>query len=98
MLSLIRLLLPAIPLALIALPAQAYVGPGLGAGTIAVVLGVLGAVVMAFFALLWYPLKRMWNKGKSNGSGRQNGDSETDIDLDYDDDDGGDSDSGGDGD
>ena len=38
-------------------PAYAYIGPGVGAGTIAVVLGVLGAIVLWVFAVLWYPFK-----------------------------------------
>lgn len=41
--------------------AQAYLGPGLGAGTIAIVLGVLGSVFLAIFGVLWYPIKR-WRK------------------------------------
>jgi hypothetical protein len=48
-----------------ALPAQAYIGPGAGAGTIAVVLGVLASIVMAFFAILWYPAKRLLKKRKN---------------------------------
>ena len=44
---------------LAAFPAQAYIGPGAGAGTIAIVLGILASIVMAFFAILWYPIKRM---------------------------------------
>ena len=48
-----------LPLLVIATPAAAYIGPGVGAGTIGVVLGVLGAIVMAFFAVLWYPIKRL---------------------------------------
>jgi preprotein translocase subunit SecF len=42
-----------------ATPAQAYIGPGAGAGTIAVVLGVLASIFFAFVAILWYPLKRL---------------------------------------
>ena len=42
-----------------ALPAFAYIGPGAGAGAIAVVLGILASIVMAFFAILWYPIKRL---------------------------------------
>jgi len=48
-----------------AFPAQAYIGPGAGAGTIAVVLGIIAAVVMAFFAILWYPVKRLLKKYKT---------------------------------
>lgn len=52
----------AAPLVFAALPAHAYIGPGAGAGAIAVVLGVLAALVMAFFAILWYPVKRLLKK------------------------------------
>lgn len=53
-------------------PAAAYIGPGAGAGTIAVVLGVLAAIVMAFFAILWYPLKRLLKNRKAKAqSGNQ---------------------------
>ncbi len=44
--------------------AQAYIGPGAGAGTIAVVLGILAAILMAFFAIFWYPVKRLIRKRK----------------------------------
>jgi hypothetical protein len=39
--------------------AFAYIGPGVGAGVIATVLGVLTAIALALFAVLWYPLKRL---------------------------------------
>ncbi|MAF95144.1 MAG: hypothetical protein QF502_04415 [Nitrospinaceae bacterium] len=50
---------------------QAYVGPGLGAGTLAMVLGFIGSIFLALFAILWYPIKRIirkikGNKGKTN--------------------------------
>lgn len=45
--------------------AHAYIGPGLGLGTIAVVLGVIGSVFLAVFAVLWYPIKRMLKKKKA---------------------------------
>lgn len=44
---------------LLATPAHAYIGPGAGAGTIAVVLGVLASIFLAFVAIVWYPLKRL---------------------------------------
>ncbi|MFI4875323.1 MAG: hypothetical protein ACIALR_08295 [Blastopirellula sp. JB062] len=37
----------------------AYVGPGLGAGTVAVVIGFLGSILLALFVTVWYPVKRM---------------------------------------
>ena len=48
------------------LAAYAYIGPGLGLGTIGVVLGILGAIILAFFAILWYPLKRLFQRKRSN--------------------------------
>lgn len=50
--------------------AQAYIGPGVGAGAIAVVLGVFAALIMAFLAVLWYPVKRLiraFTSGNSEG-------------------------------
>lgn len=49
-------------------PAHAYIGPGIGAGTIAVVLGVLGAIVLAVFSILYYPIKRLLKNRKSTPS------------------------------
>lgn len=46
--------------------AQAYVGPGLGAGTIGVILGVIGSLFLAVFAIVWYPLKRLIKKKKKS--------------------------------
>jgi flagellar motor component MotA len=40
-------------------PAMAYIGPGVGAGMIATVLGILTAIVLALFAVFWYPFKRL---------------------------------------
>jgi hypothetical protein len=51
-------------LAGIAEPAAAYVGPGLGAGSIAVVLGIIGSLLLAIVGLVWYPLKRLIKMGK----------------------------------
>jgi len=44
------------------LTVHAYIGPGMGLGVIGIVLGILGAIVLAFFAILWYPLKRLWKR------------------------------------
>ncbi len=46
-------------LTLLTMPAEAYIGPGAGAGTIAIVLGVLASIVLAFVAIVWYPIKRL---------------------------------------
>lgn len=51
------------------LSAEAYVGPGLGAGTIGVVLGVLASVGLVLMAIVWYPVKRILKKIKDKRSG-----------------------------
>jgi hypothetical protein len=42
----------------------AYIGPGLGAGTIGVIIGILVSVLLAIFAIFWYPIKRLFKKNK----------------------------------
>ena len=46
------------------IPAYAYLGPGMGGGVIAAVLGVIGAVLLALFGILYYPIKRMLKNRK----------------------------------
>ena len=41
------------------MPAFAYMGPGLGLGAIGTALGVVGAILLGLFSILWYPLKRI---------------------------------------
>ncbi|MEJ2033379.1 MAG: hypothetical protein P8Y63_10155 [Deltaproteobacteria bacterium] len=48
-----------------AIPAHAYIGPGAGAGAIAVVLGVLGSIFLALAGIIWYPFKRLLKAIKS---------------------------------
>ena len=50
--------------------ALAYIGPGMGAGTLGVLLGLIGSVLLALFAFFWYPIKRLFtgkDKGKDKG-------------------------------
>jgi hypothetical protein len=49
--------------------AQAYIGPGVGAGAVAAVLGVLGSIFLAIVAVLYYPIKRMLKGRKAKSSG-----------------------------
>ena len=42
----------------------AYIGPGMGGGVIAAVLGVIGAILLALFGILYYPIKRMLKNRK----------------------------------
>jgi len=43
---------------LLASPAYAYVGPGTGLAVIGTIVGGISAVILAFFGLLWYPIKK----------------------------------------
>jgi membrane associated rhomboid family serine protease len=46
-------------------PSYAYVGPGLGAGTIGAILGIVGSIFLALFAVIYYPIKRFLKKRKA---------------------------------
>ncbi len=43
-------------------PVYAYIGPGLGAGALLSVAALVLGFVLLFFALIWFPLKRMLRK------------------------------------
>ena len=50
-------------------PIFAYIGPGMGGGVIAGVLGVIGAFLLALFGILYYPIKRaLKNRKKTDKS------------------------------
>ena len=55
-------------LLIMASSAQAYIGPGLGAGAIGTVLGVLGSIFLALFAVLYYPIKRIVKRRRARAS------------------------------
>lgn len=40
------------------LPLHAYIGPGMGGGIIAVVVGFIAAILLALWGILYYPIKR----------------------------------------
>ncbi|MFW5870129.1 MAG: hypothetical protein ACOCVL_00545 [Candidatus Sumerlaeota bacterium] len=42
--------------------AQAYIGPGIGAGTVGIILGFIASILLALFAIFWYPIKRLVRK------------------------------------
>ena len=39
-------------------PAHAYIGPGLSVGGIIVILFVILSLALAFYAIVWFPIKR----------------------------------------
>ena len=45
--------------------ASAYIGPGLGLGTIATVLGVVLGLLMLVIGVIWYPVKRLIRRIRS---------------------------------
>jgi|GEM_PF-3624838 len=48
-------------------PAHAYLGPGAGLGVIGTLFGIVAAIVLAMFGLLWYPLKRAFGRKATVG-------------------------------
>ena len=42
--------------------AHAYIGPGLGAGVIGTILGILGSILLAIGAVVYYPIKRLMRR------------------------------------
>jgi hypothetical protein len=45
--------------------ALAYIGPGLGAGAIATVLGIVSGLLMLVVGIVWYPVKRLVRRLRS---------------------------------
>ena len=44
------------------LPIHAYIGPGMGGGVIAAVIGFFAAIILGLWAILYYPIKRALKK------------------------------------
>ena len=53
-------------------PSFAYLGPGIGAGAIAIVLGFVASIFLALFAIVWYPIKRLRKKLTRKGTDSDN--------------------------
>jgi len=45
-------------------PIFAYIGPGMGGGVIAAVIGFFTAILLGLWAILYYPIKRALKKRK----------------------------------
>ena len=43
---------------LISMPSYAYVGPGMGGGAIAAIIGFFAAILLGLWGVLYYPIKR----------------------------------------
>lgn len=46
----------------ISIPEYAYLGPGMGGGTIAAIIGFFAAILLALWGILYYPIKRAIKK------------------------------------
>ncbi len=45
-------------------PSFAYLGPGVGGGAIMATVGIIIAIFVALFGLIWFPIKRIMKKKK----------------------------------
>ena len=52
-------------LCLISLPSYAYIGPGMGGGAIAAIIGFFAAILLGLWGILYYPIKRLINNRKN---------------------------------
>ena len=43
---------------LISIPSYAYIGPGMGGGVIAAIVGFFAAILLGLWGILYYPIKR----------------------------------------
>lgn len=43
---------------------HAYIGPGMGGGVIAGILGIIFAIFLGLVAIIWYPIKRLISRFK----------------------------------
>lgn len=50
---------------LISQPAYAYIGPGMGGGVIAAIIGFFAAVLIGLWGILFYPIKRALKRRKN---------------------------------
>ena len=46
--------------------AFAYIGPGMGSGVIAAIIGILAALIISIFGIFYFPIKRIIKKRKSH--------------------------------
>ena len=49
---------------LISFPSYAYIGPGMGGGVIAAIVGFFAAILLGLWGILYYPIKRALKKRK----------------------------------
>ena len=50
---------------LMSVPSYAYIGPGMGGGVIAAIVGFFAAILLGLWGILYYPIKRALKKRKN---------------------------------
>lgn len=59
------------------MPSHAYVGPGMGGGAIAAIVGFFAAIILGLWGILYYPIKRALKKRKGNKMSLKESDNES---------------------
>ena len=56
----------------------AYIGPGAGITTIGAALAFVVVLILLFVGFLWYPIKKIMNKGKEDSANNKAGEKDSD--------------------
>ena len=62
---------------LLSFPSYAYIGPGMGGGVIAVIIGFFAAVLLGLWGILYYPIKRALKNRKDKKMSSKKSDNES---------------------
>jgi len=62
---------------LISLPSYAYIGPGMGGGVIAAIVGFFAAILLGLWGILYYPIKRAFKNRKDKKMSLKNSNDES---------------------
>ena len=62
---------------LISLPSYAYIGPGMGGGVIAAIIGFFAAILLGLWGILYYPIKRALKNRKDKKMSLENSNDES---------------------
>ena len=55
----------------LAFPAYPYIGPGMGGGLLAAIIGFIAAIFLGIFGILYYPIKRFFKKNRDSKESKQ---------------------------
>ena len=59
------------------MPSDAYIGPGMGGGVIAAIIGFLAAILLGLWGILYYPIKRALKNRKDKKKSLKDSDNES---------------------